>query len=284
MKKYRPNLFPAIRMSVVLPVLGLLIWASLSGSELMAQLPEIPGLEEASTPPPSESSEGSVSKGEVNLFQMLKAGGVIMIVLGVLSAMVIGLLVFCLIDLRKVNFIPDSLVKGLESNMDQIDLEGAKAKLDPSGNCLSAVLFAGFDYLGEKGYGALESEKFEDILGAASKKFNRGRANLISYFSVIAQASPMLGLLGTVGGMILAFATMSSGGGGDPSAFASDISMALITTAGGLVVALPAVFCYFFLRNRLKTLVAETDETVDDLVTRLRRAIVAYNAQHEQAS
>lgn len=270
-----------------LPI-GLTVFVFIFGfasTSSLAQLPEIPGLEEATAPAPSSSSgEGSISKGKVNLFDMLKAGGIIMIVLGVLSMCVFGLLIFSLIDLRKQNFVPAPLVKNLETHLDQIDLEAAKSQLNPSANCLSAVLLAGFDYLGEKGYGALESDKFEDILEAASKKFNRGRANLIGYFSVIAQASPMLGLLGTVGGMILAFATMSSGGGGDPSAFASDISMALVTTAGGLCVALPAVFCYFFLRNRLKSLVAETDETADELVTRLRRALAAYNAQQGQAS
>ena len=233
-------------------------------------------------PTPKKDASGTVSKGEVDLWDMLKAGGVIMIVLGILSMIVIGLLIYCLMDLQKKNFCPNALVRSLEGDMDAANLESANAKLNPTKNCLSAVLAAGFAYLGEKGFDALETEKFEEIIGAASKKFNRGRARAINIFSVIAQASPMLGLLGTVTGMILAFATLSSGGGGDPAAFADDISMALVTTAGGLVVALPAIFCYFFLREKLQALVAATDDAAEDLTGRLRRSVAAYSQGHEQ--
>ena len=61
------------------------------------------------------------------------------------------------------------------------------------------------------------SEKFEEVLGAASQRFNRTRARTINYFSVIAQAAPMLELLGTVTGMILAFGSLSNSGGGEGS-------------------------------------------------------------------
>lgn len=105
---------------------------------------------------------------------------------------------------------------------------------------------------------------------------------MINYFSVIAQAGPMLGLLGTVAGMILAFQTLSSSGGGDPSAFAGDISMALVTTAGGLLVALPAIFCYFIMRDRLQSMVALTDESADELMAHLRRALAAYHQGQSQ--
>ncbi|MEM0970051.1 MAG: MotA/TolQ/ExbB proton channel family protein [Verrucomicrobiota bacterium] len=241
----------------------------------------IPGLEEELAPAPSSSgaAKGTVEKGEVNLWQMLQAGGVTMIVLGVLLFAVVGLLVFGLIDLRTGNFCPKVLVDSLRQDMDNADLESASGKLQPSANCLSAVLAAGFAHLGEKGYEALESDKFEEVLGAASKRFNRGRARTINYFSVIAQASPMLGLLGTVFGMILAFGSLSSSGGGDPSVFADDISMALVTTAGGLVVALPAIFSYFFMRDRLQVLVANTDDSAEELIGHLRRSVAAYQQE-----
>ena len=58
--------------------------------------------------------------------------------------------------------------------------------------------------------------------------------------------------------------------------FADDISMALVTTAGGLVVALPAIFAYFFMRDRLQILVAVTDDAVDELMETLRNSLAAY--------
>ena len=241
----------------------------------VAQNLDIPGLEEA-TAPPEKSAPGTTTKSEVNLWQLLKAGGPTMIVLGALSCAVIGLIVYGVIDLRKPNFAPDSLVASLKSDMEQMDLQSAQAKLQPSDNCLSAVISVGINHLSAKGYDALETDKFDDVLSAASKRFNRGRVRTINYFSVIAQAAPMLGLLGTVSGMILAFGSLSSSGGGDPSVFADDISMALVTTAGGLVVALPAIFAYFFMRDRLQILVAVTDDAVDELMETLRNSLAAY--------
>lgn len=241
----------------------------------------IPGLEEA-TAPPEEAAPGTATKSEINLWQMLKAGGPTMIVLGLLSCAVIGLVVYGLIDLRKPNFAPDALVAGLRNDMEKLDLDSAGNKLQPSDNCLSAVMKVGISHLNAKGYDSLETEKFDDVLSSASKRFNRGRVRTINYFSVIAQAAPMLGLLGTVTGMILAFGSLSSSGGGDPSVFADDISMALITTAGGLVVALPAIFAYFFMRDRLQSLVASTDDAVEELVEILRNALANYSDQNQQ--
>lgn len=241
---------------------------------------DIPGLEESSAP--AATTPGTTTKSEVNLWQLLKAGGPTMVVLGLLSFVVIGLLVFGIIDLRKPNFVPASLLSSLRSDMENMDLEAAQSKLKATDNCLSAVLQVGITHLSAKGYDSLETEKFDDALSAASKRFNRNRVRTINYFSVIAQAAPMLGLLGTVSGMILAFGSLSSSGGGDPSVFADDISMALVTTAGGLVVALPAIFAYFFMRDRLQSLVAITDDAVEELVETLRNAFAAWQNQQQQ--
>ncbi|MDF1739093.1 MAG: MotA/TolQ/ExbB proton channel family protein [Verrucomicrobiales bacterium] len=245
---------------------------------ISAQDLDIPGLEEA-TAPALASDAGAASKGEINLWSMIKAGGPTMFVLGALSFAVIGLVVYGMIDLRKPNFVPDDLLAGLKSDMERLDLEAAGQKLKPTEDCLSAVMNAGINHISSKGYQALETEKFEELLGAASMRFNRSRARTINYFSVIAQAAPMLGLLGTVTGMILAFGSLSSSGGGDPSVFADDISMALVTTAGGLVVALPAIFAYFFMRDRLQSLVAMTDDAVEEVVETLNNALSAYQQQ-----
>ena len=77
----------------------------------------------------------------------------------------------------------------------------------------------------------------------------------INYLSIIGGTAPMLGLLGTVSGMIKAFSVMSQGGMGDPSKLAGSIGEALITTATGLVIAIPAMIFYFIFKNNfLKTM------------------------------
>ena len=260
----------------------LILFALVSLPMLNAQDLDIPGLEEATAPADSGDAPGTTAKPEINLWSMIKAGGPTMFVLGALSFAVIGLVVYGLIDLRKPNFVPDALLASLKNDMEGLDLEAARAKLQPGDNCLSAVMETGIHYLSKKGYEALETEKFEEVLGNANQRFNRSRARTINYFSIIAQASPMLGLLGTVAGMILAFGSLSSSGGGDPSVFADDISMALVTTASGLIVALPAIFAYFFMRDKLQMLVALTDDAVEELTETLSDSLAAHQAQEHQ--
>ncbi|MEM7699282.1 MAG: MotA/TolQ/ExbB proton channel family protein [Verrucomicrobiota bacterium] len=250
----------------------------------------IPGLEESAPAPASSSSSdgveadvggsgdsgASASSGEMNLLDMIKAGGWSMWVLGTFSIAVIGLLVYCLIDLQKKNFQPDGLVNALAAEMEAANLEGAMGQVRDGSTCLSSTVGAGLNHIADYGYESLGTDKLEEVMGAAAKKTNRGRVRLINYFSVISQAAPMMGLLGTVSGMIGAFAKLSSGGTGDPSKFAGSISEALITTASGLVIALPAIFCYFFFRDRLQSLVAECDEAAGELMATLRRSVIAY--------
>ena len=73
----------------------------------------------------------------------------------------------------------------------------------------------------------------------------------ISYLSVVGVVTPMIGLTGTVFGMIKAFDTLGSSGMGDPTKLSAAIGTVLVATAGGLVVAIPAFTFYYILRNRI---------------------------------
>jgi biopolymer transport protein ExbB len=81
----------------------------------------------------------------------------------------------------------------------------------------------------------------------------------IQYLNVIATIAPMVGLLGTVSGMIGAFQTIATGGMGKPELLAGDIGEALITTATGLTIGIPAMVFYFVLRNRLDARLEELE-------------------------
>lgn len=84
----------------------------------------------------------------------------------------------------------------------------------------------------------------------------------IQYLNVIATVAPMVGLLGTVSGMIGAFQTIATGGMGKPELLAGDIGEALITTATGLTIGIPAMIAFFVLRNRLDTRLEELDDWI----------------------
>jgi biopolymer transport protein ExbB len=87
----------------------------------------------------------------------------------------------------------------------------------------------------------------------------------------IAAISPLLGLLGTVVGMIKTFAAITSHGVGSPTALAGGIAEALITTAAGLSVAIPALLAYRYYRNRIDTLVVTMEKEAIKFVEALHR-------------
>lgn len=93
----------------------------------------------------------------------------------------------------------------------------------------------------------------------------------LNTLGTIATVSPLLGLLGSVTGMIRTFGALTSGVAGDPAALAGGISEALITTAAGLMVAIPALVGYRYLRGRVETLAVKMEKEVIALVEALQR-------------
>ena len=92
----------------------------------------------------------------------------------------------------------------------------------------------------------------------------------IDYLSIIGASSPMLGLLGTVSGMIKAFHTMGSKGMGNPDLLAANIGEALITTATGLVIAIPAMFFFFFFKKGFQKTLATLGRNIGFLFDALQ--------------
>ena len=93
----------------------------------------------------------------------------------------------------------------------------------------------------------------------------------LNTLGTIAAISPLLGLLGTVSGMIRTFTVLTSGSAGDPAALAGGISEALITTEAGLLVAIPALIGYRYLRGRVEALVVQMEKEAIGLVEALQR-------------
>jgi biopolymer transport protein ExbB len=88
----------------------------------------------------------------------------------------------------------------------------------------------------------------------------------INYISLCAQASPMLGLLGTVIGMVGAFGTLAQTGSADPAQLAGDISVALLTTLWGLINAIPCISMFFYFKNQLSALTSDSIKAAEDML------------------
>ena len=190
-------------------------------------------------------------------------GPLYIIIFLVLSFTLVALFVMNLLSARRETLCPDHLIENFEANLDQKNYQEAyeMAKADDSflGNVLStglAKLTAGYSHAveGMQEVGEEESMKLDHRL---------------SYLALIGTISPMIGLFGTVHGMIDSFSTIAlSGGAPDPNELAGGISRALMTTLVGLAIAIPAIAAYNILRNRVQRLVLEVGIVSENLMSR----------------
>jgi biopolymer transport protein ExbB len=114
-------------------------------------------------------------------------------------------------------------------------------------------------------------EAMEKSLEEMMEEENTKLYGRLSWLSLIAAVAPMMGLLGTVGGMIGAFNQIAaSKGQATPDQLANNISMALITTMLGLMVAIPVTAAFVFLRNRVVAYSLEISAVIEDMFERFR--------------
>ncbi|MCH2144647.1 MAG: MotA/TolQ/ExbB proton channel family protein [Phycisphaerales bacterium] len=117
-----------------------------------------------------------------------------------------------------------------------------------------------------QGFAAMVARTEQVAIETATDRFRR-----IEPLNVLGQVAPMIGLFGTVYGMIVAFQSIvASGGNADPVALAGGIGTALVTTFWGLLVAIPALAGYAFIRNRVDALNSEAESTTVELLERFK--------------
>ncbi|MDM4017662.1 MotA/TolQ/ExbB proton channel family protein [Roseiconus lacunae] len=179
-------------------------------------------------------------------------GALILIVLLALSFFAAYLVFDQVMTLRHGEVLPEGLGESVRQALLTSRLAEADAACRREPSVLSVVLLSG---LAEIEFGWLQVEKaVEDALAEQSSRMMRR----IEYLSVIGNIAPMVGLLGTVTGMIFAFqqvaTTRGAAGAGD---LAEGIYQALVTTVGGLIVAIPSLAAYAIARNRVDSLIAD---------------------------
>ncbi len=278
----RVSRFPS-RLFPVLLVLAGLFWLAMGGTDPLGAQEDlsVPGLTDNLPvevgPPPGTvvGADGTVSKADTSLFGLIASGGWSMWILGLFSLAVIGLGIYCYLDLRPANFCPTRLTDQLGQEMATANLKAVAGMVKDDSTTLGRMMAAFAHEIEETGYSTDDNQLIRDLMMEAGIKHNRRRARVINYFSVLAQAAPMMGLLGTVSGMIKAFGTLGNRGMGDPGLLAANISEALVTTATGLVIALPAIFLYFFFRDRLEELITRCEDFGVEMLNQLRRAAYA---------
>jgi len=203
--------------------------------------------DDAPAPPAADNSAAAPANPPAvtkTLWQQILEGGWVMIPIAACSIATIYLIVDGTVRTGQNRIAPEEQRKKLIAFFQAGDYVGAYQFCKSNPSPLDNVLRVGLSLLGE-GKQAVE----EGMLGELAKE-NSKLQTWISYLSVIGVCTPMIGLLGTVTGMIRAFATLGASGIGDPSSLSSAIGEVLVATASGLFIAIPAFMAFYFLRNR----------------------------------
>ena len=177
----------------------------------------------------------------------------------------VGLIIDSFVKIQGKKIVPDILVERIREAMQQGDVMKALDHCDEEPGPLSNILSAGFTNV-EEGF-----EVIQDSIGVAADLESEKLMQKVAYINLVGNLAPMLGLLGTVVGMIKAFKTLAVGAGAAASStLALNISLALSTTAAGLFIAVPAVGFYYYFRNRATNIILGMEGLTLDLVKVLR--------------
>lgn len=180
-----------------------------------------------------------------------------------LSFTLLGLVVMALLTSRRDNVCPPDLIQAVEENLDTGNVQAAAELAANDESFLGQVLTAGFSRL-DRGY-AKAIEGMQEVGEEETMKLD----HRLSYIALIGNVSPMVGLLGTVQGMIASFQVIANNNSTPkPAELAAGISTALFTTLVGLVIAIPAIAIFNILRNRQQRLVLEVGVASERIIGR----------------
>jgi biopolymer transport protein ExbB len=175
----------------------------------------------------------------------------------------VTLIVLLAMDLRMGVAVPQSFVDEFTDLVNKRQFRQAFDLCREDGSFLGRVLTAG---MGRLQYGIEDARRtaLETV-----ESIRAGKDQLINYLGTIGTLGPMIGLVGTVFGMILAFMALAAGGTPNPQRLAGAISHALVVTLLGIGISVPAIFCHTFFKNRLTRLSLDTSNLADDLLTQM---------------
>ncbi len=188
------------------------------------------------------------------MFELVTAGGWLMLPIIACSIIAFAIIAERLWTLRIKRVIPRQLVAQVWDQAKGKKLDVERLQDLRAGSPLGRILAAGL--MNRNASREIMKEAIEDTGRHVVHELER----YINTLGTIAAISPLLGLLGTVIGMIQVFSTITTQGVGNPSALASGISQALITTAAGMVVAIPSLMAYRYFRGKVNMLVIRMEQ------------------------
>lgn len=218
------------------------------------------------------AEEVAPAGGDKSLIDMFKAGGWAMYPLTLLSVSGFGLIVYNFLAVKPNAILRSDATEEIDKALEALDIEKARQVCEEKPSPATNIIAAGLVRVDLNDY---DPEQVKEAIDEASSEELAGPYVLINYLSVIGSLSPMVGLLGTVSGMVKAFNVIEAEGAGSAQALAGNISEALITTASGMIIGIPAMFFFFFFKNKYGKITSRVGRVVGDLQFTLNKALKA---------
>jgi len=207
------------------------------------------------------------------MFETVKAGGPVMVPIILCSIVALAIVIERLWTLREQRVVPQELTDKVWQWVENRTLSDKQIRALEQHSPLGRILAVGISNRHRDR--AVMIEAIED----AGRHVTHDLERYLGMLGTIAAVSPLLGLLGTVVGMIRTFRAITVAGVGDPTAMAGGIAEALITTAAGLIIAVPALMAYRYLRGRVDSLVICMEKESLKLVQAVDRTIATRPGQ-----
>ena len=240
----------------------------------MAGLVSVRAQEETPPVPPP----GPPPAVEKTLLDLFRAGGPLMWPILLCSVGTIAVGVYCFLQINQRKMMPNAQVDAVSQYMQRHDANSAYQLCQSSPNIFANTMSS-----------ALLKVNFErDLANKVSMEQSAGETLVqeetrlmiwVNYLNIFATIAPMLGLLGTVTGMIQSFDQLAAGRS-EPQDLAGGIGEAMLTTAGGLIVGIPAMFLYFYFRNLLQVAIGNIQKQVTFMIDILSGELKLEGATH----
>lgn len=202
----------------------------------------------------------AVAEGSLNLWGLIQQGGWAMYPLGACSLVMFFLIFYSWKETSRTKFFNKEQVQSASAAVAARDYSQGQEALAKKNTLLGRALSPALPKLADS------HQKAENLFIENLEAEENSVSQWVTYLNVVASVAPMIGLLGTVSGMISAFQTIGRGGMGRPELLAGDIGEALITTATGLVIGIPAMIAYFVLKNRLNSAMIATAQAGTEVI------------------
>jgi biopolymer transport protein ExbB len=201
------------------------------------------------------------------MIELIEQGGIIFVIILLLSVVGAAIIIERLLFFRKNRGDEETIMKRLEATLAKGNFDEALAICETMPSPITNLMKVGIEHR----HYSREVIKMA-ISDAANMEIPR-MERFLSSLGTIAHVTPLLGLLGTVTGNIEAFGVLGETGigGGDPALLAGGIAEALVTTAAGIIVAVPAIAFYNYLVNKVNHSIIRLENRVNELVLYLRK-------------